>query len=190
MDTVQPAADDPHTRAALEGYRAGALRWLAGGVIAVVLAVLLGAVAISLAEDRGRPVPLAGMVVVVLAVGGAGAAFAGLGALVRALRWRRALGAVPWQRGLLRIAGPAIVAFEPEGYDEWDPTHEPVRLRLVSTSVWRTRQVQELDGGEVRLAPVGTGQWVLTAEGLPTLYGARSARRSARRDTGERGSCG
>jgi hypothetical protein len=180
MDTVQPATDDPHTRSALEGYRAGALRWLAGGVIAVVLAVLLGAVAISLAEDRGRPVPLAGMVVVVLVVGGIVAALAGLGALARALRWRRALSAVPWQRGLLRIAGPAIVAFEPEGFDEWDPTHEPVRLRLVSTSVWRTRQVQGLDGGEVRLAPVGTRQWVLTAEGLPTLYGARSARRSAR----------
>ena len=93
-----------------------------------------------------------------------------------ALRWRRGLSAVGWQRGLLRIAGPAIVAFEPEGYDEWDPDDEPVRLRLVSTSVWRTRQVQDLDGGEVRAAPVGSGQWVLTAEGLPTLFGARVSR--------------
>ena len=177
MDGVHPAADDPHTRTALEGYRAGALRWLAGGLIAVVLAVLLGAVAVSLAEDRGRPVPLAGMVVVTLVVGGTCATLAGLGGLARAVRWRRALSAVPWQRGLLRIAGPAIVAFEPEGYDEWDPDDEPVRLRLVSTSVWRTRQVQDLDGGEVRLAPVGSGQWVLTAEGLPTLFGARAARR-------------
>jgi hypothetical protein len=177
MEGVHPAADDPHTRAALEGYRAGALRWLAGGVIAVVLAVLLGAVAVSLAEDRGRPVPLAGIVVVVLVVGGLCAAVAGLGGLARALRWSRALSSVSWQRGLLRIAGPAIVAFEPEGYDEWDPDDEPVRLTLVSTSVWRTRQVQGLDGGEVRAAPVGSGQWVLTAEGLPTLYGARTARR-------------
>ncbi len=120
------------------------------------------------------------MVVVTLVVGGTCATLAGLGGLARAVRWRRALSAVPWQRGLLRIAGPAIVAFEPEGYDEWDPDDEPVRLRLVSTSVWRTRQVQGLDGGEVRLAPVGTGQWVLTAEGLPTLYGARSARRPSR----------
>ncbi|MGY1653531.1 hypothetical protein [Geodermatophilus sp. SYSU D01119] len=176
-DGVLPAADDPHTRTALEGYRAGALRWLVGGAIAVVLAVLLGAVAVSLADDRGRPVPLAGLVVVALTVGGACAVAAGLGGLARALRWRRALSAVPWQRGLLRIAGPAIVAFEPEGYDEWDPDDEPVRLRLVSTSVWRTRQVQALDGGEVRAAPVGGGQWVLTAEGLPTLFGARVARR-------------
>jgi hypothetical protein len=178
MGDVSPAAEDPHTRTALEGYRAGALRWLAGGVIAVVLAVLLGAVAISLAEDRGRPVPLAGVVVVALVSGGVVSALAGLGGLVRALRWGRALGAVPWQRGLLRIAGPAIVSFEPEGYDEWDPDDEPVRLTLVSTSVWRTRQVQDLDGGEVRAAPVGSGQWVLTAEGLPTLYGARTARRA------------
>ncbi|WP_091364847.1 hypothetical protein [Geodermatophilus telluris] len=174
---MHPAADDPHTRTALEGYRAGALRWLAGGVMAVVLAVLLGAAAVGVAEDRGRPLPLAGTVVVVLVVGGVVAAGAGLGALLRALRWRRALAAVPWQRGLLRIAGPAIVAFEPEGYDEWDPDDEPVRLRLVSTSVWRTRQVQGLDGGEVRAAPVGSHRWVLTAEGLPTLYGARTARR-------------
>jgi energy-converting hydrogenase Eha subunit C len=177
MEDVSPATEDPHTRAALEGYRAGALRWLAGGVIAVVLAVLLGAVAISLAEDRGRPVPLAGLVVVALVSGGVVSALAGLGGLARALRWSRALRAVSWQRGLLRIAGPAIIAFEPEGYDEWDPDDEPVRLRLVSTSVWRTRQVQDLDGGEVRAAPVGGGQWVLTAEGLPTLYGARTARR-------------
>ena len=30
---------------------------------------------------------------------------------------------------------------------------------------------------DVRAAPVGPRQWVLTAEGLPTLYGARAARR-------------
>ena len=128
--------------------------------------------------SQNAPLPLVGLVVVSLVFVGLVAAAAGLGALARALRWRRALAAVPSQRGLLRIAGPAIVAFEPEGYDEWDPDDEPVRLTLVSTSVWRTRQVQGLDGGEVRAAPVGSGQWVLTAEGLPTLYGARTARRS------------
>ena len=47
---------------------------------------------------------------------------AGTGALLRARRWRHALTADSWVRGVLRIAGPAIVAFEPEGYDEWDPT--------------------------------------------------------------------
>ena len=70
-----------------------------------------------------------------------------------------------------------MVAFEPEGYDELDPLQEPVRLELLSTAVWRTHAVQALDGGEVRAAPVGDAQWVLTAEGLPTLFGARLTRR-------------
>ena len=41
-----------------------------------------------------------------------------------------------------------------------------MRLRLLSTAVWRTRAVQQLDGAEVRAAPVGGDQWVLTADGL------------------------
>jgi hypothetical protein len=101
---------------------------------------------------------------------------AGGGALLRTLRWRRALAATPWQSGRLRIAGPAIIAFEPAGFDELDPDDEPVQLRLLSTAVWRTRAVQGLDGGEVRAAPIGGGQWVLTADGLDTLYGAREVR--------------
>jgi hypothetical protein len=51
-----------------------------------------------------------------------------------------------------------------------------VRLELLSTAVWRTRAVQRLDGAEVRAAPVGGGQWVLTADGLDTLVGARQVR--------------
>jgi hypothetical protein len=98
---------------------------------------------------------------------------AGTGALMRTFRWRRALATTPWQTGRLRIAGPAVIAFEPEGFDELDPEQEPVRLRLLSTAVWRTRTVQALDGAEVLAAPVGGRQWVLTAEGLPTLFGAR-----------------
>jgi hypothetical protein len=78
---------------------------------------------------------------------------------------------------VLRIAGPAVLAFEPEGYDELDPFDEPVRMRLMSTSVWRTRTVQRLDGGEIRAARVGDSEWVLTAEGLETLFGAREVRR-------------
>ena len=80
---------------------------------------------------------------------------------------------------MLRIAGPAVIAFEPEGYDELDPDDEPVRLRLMSTAVWRTRAVQQFDGGEIRAAPVGEREWVLTAEGVETLYGAREVRRRA-----------
>ena len=171
-----PAADDPHTRTALEAHQAGALRWLGGGVIAVVLGVLLGVAAVALA-DGGRRVPGLGLAVIALVLLGLSGVAAGTGALLRTRRWQRGLAATPWQTGRLRIAGPAIIAFEPEGYDELDPMHEPVRLQLLSTAVWRTRAVQELDGGEVRAAPVGADQWVLTAEGLPTLYGAKAVRR-------------
>ena len=101
----------------------------------------------------------------VLVVGGASAAVAGTGALLRARRWRRALRTRGWVRGVLRIAGPAVISFEPEGYDELDPDDEPVRLRLMSTAVWRTRAVQQFDGGEIRAALVGEREWVLTAEG-------------------------
>ena len=171
-----PAADDPHTRTALEAHQAGALRWLGGGVIAAVLGVLLGVAAVALA-DGGRRVPGLGLAVIALVLLGLSGVAAGTGALLRTRRWQRGLAATPWQTGRLRIAGPAIIAFEPEGYDELDPMHEPVRLQLLSTAVWRTRAVQDLDGGEVRAAPVGAGQWVLTAEGLPTLYGAKAVRR-------------
>jgi hypothetical protein len=176
MGRVFPAADDPHTSTALAAHQAGALRWLGGGVIAVVLGVLLGVAAVALADD-GRRVPGLGLVVIALVLLGLSGVAAGTGALLRTRRWQQGLAATPWQTGRLRIAGPAIIAFEPEGYDELDPMQEPVRLQLLSTAVWRTRAVQELDGGEVRAAPVGRDQWVLTAEGLPTLYGAKAVRR-------------
>ena len=166
------AADDPQIRAALTGYQAGALRWLAGGVIAVVLGVLLAAAAVALARDSGQRLPLAGLVVVALVLVGSVAAVAGAGALARHHRWRRALQGVPCQTGVLRIAGPAVLSFEPEGYDELDPTADPVRLRLASTTVWRTRAVQQLHDAVVRAAPVGPREWVLTADGVPTVYGA------------------
>ncbi|TQN37658.1 hypothetical protein FHU33_4321 [Blastococcus colisei] len=170
------AADDPHTRTALAAYQAGALRWLGGGVMAVVLGVLLGAAAVSL-SDGGRRVPGLGIAVLVLVLLGVVAVAAGTGALVRARRWQRALASTPWRTGRLRIAGPAAISFEPEGFDELDPAAEPVRLRLLSTAIWRTRAVQGLHDGEVHAAPVGGEEWVLTAEGLPTLYGARATRR-------------
>ena len=125
------------------------------------------AAAVAVAES-GRRLPGVGLVIVVLVVGGAAAVVAGTGALLRVRRWRRALRSRGWIRGVLRIAGPAVIAFEPEGYDELDPDHEPVRLRLMSTAVWRTRAVQQFDGGEIRAAPVGEREWVLTAEGVET----------------------
>jgi hypothetical protein len=176
---VRPAAEDPRTQAALAAYQAGAVRWLAGGVIAGVLGVLLATAAVTVAGNTGRRVPLAGILVVVLVVAGAAAVVAGTGALVRGRRWRRGLAGTTWRAGRLRIAGPAIIAIEPEGYDELDPDDEPVRLRLLSTAVWRTRAVQNLHDAEVLAAPVGGSQWVLTADGLGTVVGARAVRRRA-----------
>jgi hypothetical protein len=173
---VQSAADHPQTRAALAGHLAGALRWLGGGVIAVVLGVLIGIAAVAIAGNTGQRVPIAGPVVLVLVLVGAAATVAGLGALIRTLRWRRALAGTAWRIGRLRIAGPAIIAFEPEGYDELDPDDDRLHLRLLSTAVWRTRAIQGLNGLEVWVAPVGGRQWVITADGLPTLYGARAVR--------------
>jgi hypothetical protein len=144
-------------------------------VIAVVLGVLLGVAAVSLAGS-GRRVPGLGVAVVVLVVVGLVGVVAGVGALLRTYRWRRALATTPWQTGRLRIASPAVIAFEPAGFDELDPDDQPVRLRLLSTAVWRTRMVQGLDGAEVLAAPVGGNRWVLTADGLPTLFGARTSR--------------
>ena len=175
---MHPAADDPATQAALTGYQAGAIRWLAGGAIGVALGFLGGAAAVEVAES-GRRLPGVGLVVVVLIIGGLSAGAAGTGALLRARRWRHALSGGVWVRGVLRIAGPAIIAFEPEGFDELDPFDEPVRMRLMSTSVWRTRAVQQLNGAEIRAARVAEHEWVLTAEGLETLYGAREVRRRA-----------
>ncbi len=168
--------NDPRTREALAAHQAGALRWLLGGAIAIVLGVLLGVAVVAIVGNTGRRFPGAGLVVLVLVAAGTVAAVAGTGALLRTRRWTRALAGTAWQEGRLRIAGPAIIAFEPAGYDELDPDDHPVQLRLLSTAVWRTRAVQGLDGAEVRAAPVGAGQWVLTADGLDTLYGARVVR--------------
>ena len=175
---MHSAPDDPATQAALTGYQAGAIRWLAGGAIAVVLGFLGGAAAVAVAES-GRRLPGVGLVVVVLVLGGMAAVVAGSGALLRLRRWRSALAAGGWVRGVLRIAGPAVISFEPEGFDEWDPDDEPVRLRLMSTSVWRTRAVQGLHDAEIRAARVGEHEWVLSAEGLEPVYGAREVRRRA-----------
>jgi hypothetical protein len=164
---------DPETRAALDAHRTGALRWLAGGVLAAVLGALLEA---ATAGSPGRPVLLELAAVALLLVG-LMASVVGIGALLRTWRWRRALAGTAWRHGRMWIAEPSIMAFEPADYDEQDPDDAPVPLRLLSTALWRTRAVQRLDGADVRAAPVGGGQWVFTADGLGTVYGAGVVRR-------------
>ena len=160
-----PALDDPQTRTAVDALRAGALRWLGGGLVAVVRIV----------ENGGARPPFAGLMVVALVVGGVAVACIGLGALVRARRWTSALARTDWQVGVLRIAGPAVLQVEPLGFDEF--VDEPLRLRLMSTAVWRTRAVQQLNGCDVRYAQVSAKEWLLSADGAGTVYGARVAGR-------------
>ncbi len=170
-----PALDDPQTRTAVDALRAGALRWLGGGVVAVVLGVLLGAAVVRIVDSGGTRPPFAGLMVVALVAGGVAVGLAGLGSLLRVRRWTAGLARTEWRTGVLRIAGPAVLQVEPLGFDEF--TDDPLRLRLVSTAVWRTRAVQQLNGADVRYAEVGRQEWVLTADGAGTLYGARVAGR-------------
>nr|WP_246214987.1 hypothetical protein [Modestobacter muralis] len=147
------------------------MRWLGGGVLAVVLGFVLGSAVIRIAEDGGSRVPGAGLFVVGLVLAGTAAALAGLGSLLRVRRWTAGLAREPWRSGVLRIAGPAMLHVESDDVDE------PLRLRLMSTAVWRTREVQRLSGAEVRWAEVAPQEWVLSADGAGTVYGARPARR-------------
>ena len=169
---MQPAADDPATTAALTAYRGGALRWVAGGAVAAVLAVLAGVAAAAVADETGRRVPVVGLVVVGLLLLAPLAMVVGIGSLLRARRWAPALATTPWVPGVLRAAGPAVLSFEHGGPDE----AESVRLQLETTTLWRARMVQGLDGGAIRAVPVGGGEWVFTADGLGTLFGAREPR--------------
>ncbi|MGY1770450.1 hypothetical protein [Blastococcus sp. SYSU D00813] len=170
---MQPAADDPVTVAALAAYRGGALRWIGGGVVAAVVAVLVGVAVSAVADDTGRRVPFVGLAVVALLLAAPAAVVIGAGSLLRARRWAAALAREPWRPGVLRAGGPAVLAFEPYGADR----DENVHWLLESTTLWRARAVQRLDGADVRAVPVGGGEWVFTADGLGTLYGAREPRR-------------
>ena len=72
-----PALDDPQTRTALAAHQAGALRWLGGGAVAVVLGVLLAVAAVRIARDSGGRLPGAGLAVLALVLGGVVAAAVG-----------------------------------------------------------------------------------------------------------------
>jgi hypothetical protein len=170
-----PALDDPQTRNAVDALRAGAIRWLAGGVLAVVLGVLLGAAVVAIVRNGVARPPLVGMMSVTMVLAGASVAVIGLGALVRTRRWTAALARTEWRLGVLRIAGPAVVQVEPLGFDEF--TDEPLRLELMSTAIWRTRAVQALNGADISYAEVSPREWLLTADGAGTVYGARVTRR-------------
>jgi hypothetical protein len=170
---VHPASDDPATREALDGLRRSALIWLIGGVGSLLLGVLLWMAVVAPAGGMRQGFSASGLVVLVLVTLGTVVGVAGVGALLRTRRWERALTRTEWQDGRLHITGPGLLDFQPAGLDGPDPDVEPERLRLLSTAVWRVRAVHRLHGREVRMAPVGPTEWVLTADGHRTLYGAR-----------------
>jgi hypothetical protein len=168
------ALDDPQTRTAVDALRAGALRWLGGGAVAVVLGFLLGAAVVRIVRNGGARPPFAGLMAVALVLGGLAVAAAGLGALVRVRRWAAALARTDWHVGVLRIASPSDLLVQPLGVDELDELgEEALRLRLMSTAIWRTRAVEQLHDAEVRYAQVSPVEWLLTADGAGTVYGAR-----------------
>ena len=167
------ALDDPVTRDALTALRGSALRWLIGGVGALLLGVLVWGTVVVPAGGLGQGLSASGFVVLVLGTLGSVVGVAGGGALLRTRRWARALPRTEWQDGRLLVTGPGAVAFHPAVPDGPDADGRPVRLRLLSTAVWRTQAVHRLHGHEVRAAPVGGPEWVLTADGSRTLYGAR-----------------
>ncbi|KQS68968.1 hypothetical protein [Modestobacter sp. Leaf380] len=164
---MSSALDDPQTRTDLAATRAGALRWLGGGAVAVVLGVLVGVATARVTRDGGERVPGAGLLVLVLVLLGLCALVVGVGSYVRVTAWTRGLGRTTWQPGRLRIAGPAALRVEPTGGGE------DVDLQLLSTATWRTRAVQRLADADVRIARVGDRRWVLTADGAGTVYGAK-----------------
>lgn len=169
--SVPGALDDPQTRTDLAAARAGALRWVGGGAVSLVLAVLLAVAAVRVAEDGGARLPFAGLLVVLLVACGSAGVVAGVGSLVRVAAWTRGLATTPWRTGRLSIAGPAALRVESADGDA------DLDLRLLSTATWRTRAVQRMADGDVRVAPVGRDRWVLTADGAGALYGARRAAR-------------
>lgn len=111
-----------------------------------------------------RRIPGLGPAVVVLALAALAGVVLGLGALARALRWRRSLERRTWALARLRTKG-VDVALTPTG-------EEPVLGRLRSTTRWRTKILQDLDGHEVWLLVDGP-ELLLRVDGVDTLFGAQ-----------------
>lgn len=159
------AWDSPQTRTDWQSYRNAGLRWIAVGLVCAVLAT--GGVLVSLHGAEPERIPFLGSAILLCAVGAVGTLPIGLGVLTRARAWRQALQRVPWQSAELRILGLSI-ALLPVGAD-------PIRARLQSTTRWRVKTLQDLDGHELSMLADG-GTVVLTASGAGTLYGARRRR--------------
>lgn len=116
--------------------------------------------------DEPARVPGVGPALVALTLLAAGAVPIGVGVLLRARRFGQAMRREPWTMARLRVRGSDVVLL-PAGGDE------PVTARMLSTTRWRTKTVQGMDGQELWMLPAGARDLVLTADGTGTVYGAR-----------------
>ena len=124
MERCTGRPDDPQTRTALAAHQAGALRWLGGGRHRRRPRGASRGRGRGRGREPGRRVPVAGPAVIVLVLLGVIGAVGGCRRAAAQSALAPGAGRHAWQIGRLRIAGPAIIAFEPEGYDELDPTSE------------------------------------------------------------------
>lgn len=114
--------------------------------------------------DEPRRLPYIGPIVIGLFLLAAFALPVGVGGLLRARRWRRALAAAPWDWARLRIDGLAIALTA--------VAVPPVHGRLLTTSRWRVSALRNLDDNEVRWLASGSDV-LIAVDGIDTLYGAR-----------------
>ncbi|MEJ7702488.1 MAG: hypothetical protein WKF47_01865 [Geodermatophilaceae bacterium] len=116
--------------------------------------------------DEPHRIPGAGPALVALGLVAMGAIPIGLGVLVRARAWGRAMRREPWTLARIRSRGAHVLLQPSDG-------GAAVNARMLSTNRWRTKAVHGMDGEELWMLPVGARDLVLTADGTGTLYGIR-----------------
>ncbi|MGI8722986.1 MAG: hypothetical protein ACR2JG_12250 [Geodermatophilaceae bacterium] len=168
----QVAWDQPETRGSYAAYRLGALRWFAGGLGGVAVAIGLSGYAVLVLKRPGL-----GVFIVAALLLGLFGLVTGVGGLLRARRLRATLQRAPWRPAELQVAGAHLrLVFVPDkdatgGAAGNDVDANTVDARLSTTSRWRVRTVVGHRDSEVLVCPGKDGSYVLTAPGLHNLYG-------------------
>lgn len=161
-----PAWDAPETQRAYRAFRLGGLRWFAGGLGSVLLAIGLSVYAVTVLKRPGL-----GVFIVASVLLGLIGLIVGSGALLRARRFRLALQRAPWRPTELRVAGTHLRLVFAEDEAQTGAADVHLDVRLMTTSRWRVREVVGYRDGEVLVCPMGAGGFVLTANGLDNLFG-------------------
>ncbi len=154
-------------RRSYAAYRLGALRWLAGGLAGLAVAIGLSAYAVLVLKRPGL-----GVFIVAAVLLGLLGLVTGMGGLLRAQRFRRILQRAPWRPAELRVAGAHLRLVFAPGHGAGDDTDEKaVDARLLTTSRWRVRTVVAYRDSRVLVCPAKDGSYVLTADGMLNVYG-------------------